>query len=173
MTNQVNIEKTIEKTKDERDRQWDTYLSPIGYILAVSYPVLALSTGVRASYQLFVRHDITNYLPVFLSGVAALCYLIASIGFAYRRRWTWWLSVVVLTVELVMTLVIGVWSILDPPFIGHTVWRHFGEDYGYFPLIQPLLGLVWLLWPQTLRAYGVHFGQGPQGQRVETPVNGD
>ena len=38
---------------------------------------------------------------------------------------------------------------------GSTVWRHFGEDYGYFPLFQPLLGLVWLFWPLTMENYGV------------------
>jgi hypothetical protein len=159
MTNQVKIEASV----GQRDRQWETILSPIGYILALSYPVLALSTGVRALYQLFVREDITNYLPVVLSGVAALCYLVATIGFAYRRRWTWWLSVGVLAFETLMTLIVGVWSFSDPAFIGRTVWRHFGEDYGYFPLFQPILGLVWLLWPQTLRAYGVHIGkQSPE-----------
>lgn len=153
MTNQADFG----NTKKNSDRQWDTILSPIGYILAVSYPVLALSTGVRASYQFFVRDDITNYLPVFLSATAALCYLIATIGFAYRRRWTWWLSMIVLAFETVMTIVVGIWSFVDPSFIGGTVWRHFGEDYGYFPFFQPILGLAWLLWPQTLRAYGVHF----------------
>lgn len=123
--------------------------------MAVSYPVLALSTGARALYQLFVRTDIVNYLPVVLSAVAATCYLLAAVGFAYRRRWTWWLSALVLGFESLMTLVIGVWSFADPAFIGRTVWRHFGEDYGYFPLFQPLLGLIWLLWPQTLVAYGI------------------
>src|SRR5215203_20455 len=147
MTNQINVDPAPEV----RDRQWETILSPIGYILAVSYPVLALSTGVRALYQLFVRHDITNYLAVYLSATAALCYLIAAIGFAYRRRWTWWLSVTILAIETALTIIVGAWSILDPPFIGSTVWRHFGEDYGFFPLIQPILGLVWLLWPQTIR----------------------
>lgn len=139
--------------------QWDTWLSPIGYILAVSYPVLALSTGVRALYQFFVRDDITHYLPVILSAIAAVCYLVATIGFAYRRRGTWWLSFAVLGFETAMTLIVGTWSLIDPQLIGGTVWRHFGEDYGYFPLFQPLLGLVWLLWPQTLRAYGVTFGK--------------
>ena len=60
-----------------------------------------------------------------------------------------------LAFELAMVLVVGVWSLVDPAFIGHTVWRHFGEDYGYFPLFQPLLGLLWLLWPQTMRMYGL------------------
>ena len=34
-------------------------------------------------------------------------------------------------------------------------WRHFGADYGYFPFIQPVLGLIWLLHPQTVRAFGI------------------
>jgi hypothetical protein len=153
MTNQTKLE----PISNQQDRHWANIISPIGYILAVSYPVLALSTGVRSLYQLFFRDDITYYLPVIMSGVAALCYLLATIGFVYRRRWTWWLSVGVLGFETLMTLVTGVLSFIDPPLIGSTVWRHFGEDYGYFPLFQPILGLVWLLWPQTLRAYNVHW----------------
>ena len=159
MANQVKVESISNYPTGERDRLWANIISPAGYILAVSYPVLALSTGVRALYQLFVRDDITYYLPVILSGVAALCYLLAAIGFAYRRRWTWWLSVSVLGVETLMTIVIGIWSFIDPPFVGSTVWRHFGEDYGYFPLFQPLLGLLWLFWPQTLNAYEVRTRQ--------------
>ena len=158
-----NAEQDTGQDNIQRDQQWDTILSPIGYILAVSYPVLALSTGVRALYQLFVRDDIINYLPVFLSGAAALCYLVATIGFAYRRQWTWWLSVGVLGLETLLTIIIGVWSFIAPPMIGGTVWRHFGEDYGYFPFFQPILGLAWLLWPQTLRAYGVHINKSRLG----------
>lgn len=135
---------------------WESIVSPVGYILAFSYPVLALSTGVRALYQLFFKPGVGDYLPPTLSAVAALCYLVATIGFAYRRRWTWWLSLLVLGFESAMTLIIGVWSIVDPATVGHTVWRHFGEDYGYFPLFQPLLGLLWLLWPPTLALYGFH-----------------
>ncbi|MCX6039664.1 MAG: hypothetical protein NTV69_00795 [Caldilinea sp.] len=134
---------------------WANVVSPAGYVLAVSYPVLALSTGARAIYQLFFRSEISHSLPVYLSACAACCYLIATLGFVYRRRWTWWLSVAVLGIETVMTVIVGFWSFLDPDFIGRTVWRHFGEDYGYFPLFQPLLGLVWLFWPLTVAAYGI------------------
>jgi len=144
----------LEATK-KADRLWDNVVSPAGYVLAVSYPVLAVSTGARALYQAFIRDDITDYLPVALSGLAALLYLIAAIGFAYRRPWTWRLSVGALGIEAVMTVVVGIWSIVNPDVVGRTVWRHFGEDYGYFPLVQPLLGLAWLLWPVTMRAYGV------------------
>ena len=138
-----------------QNKLWANVISPIGYILAVSYPLLALSTGVRAIYQLFLKAGVENYLPVYLSALAALLYLLATIGFAYRRRWTWWLSVISLGIESCLTLLVGVWSFIDPDLIGRTVWRHFGEDYGFFPLFQPLLGLVWLLWPLTMVAYGV------------------
>ena len=132
---------------------WANIVSPAGYILAVSYPVLALSTGVRALYQYLVRDDIVYYLPVTMSGIAALCYLVATIGFAYRRRWTWWLSVCVLGFETILTVVVGTWSLIEPEQIGGTVWRQYGVDYGYFPLFQPLLGLAWLFWPETIRTY--------------------
>jgi hypothetical protein len=90
-----------------------------------------------------------------LSLVAASLYLIATIGFAYRRRWTWWLSLVALSLELFFTLVVGAWSYADPQFIGRTVWRHFGEDYGFFPLFQPIIGLLWLVFPPTMVMYGI------------------
>ena len=130
-------------------------LSTIGYVLGVSYPVLALSTGVRAIFQLFFKQGVTDYLPPTLSAVAATCYLIATIGFLYRRRWTWYLSIVSLGFETIMTLLIGTLSLVYPDMIGHTVWRHFGADYGFFPLFQPILGLIWLLWPETLSNYGL------------------
>ena len=150
----------------KRDELWANFVSPVGYVLAVSYPLLALSTGARALYQLFLKEGVTNYLPVYLSALAALSYLVATIGFAYRRRWTWWLSVGALGFETLMTLLIGICSFADPALIGRTVWRHFGEDYGYFPLFQPLLGLVWLLWPLTMEAYGVRKRRAP----TDTPA---
>ena len=56
----------------------------------------------------------------------------------------------------VSALFVGAMSYIEPTLFGRTVWRHFGADYGYFPLFQPLIGLVWLLLPETLRAYGIH-----------------
>lgn len=122
-----------------------------GSILAISYPLLALSTGVRALYQSFTIGGIGPAL----SAVAALCYLIATVGFAKRAGWAWRLSLGVLALETLMTLVVGGLSLTHPDLIGRTVWRHFGADYGYFPLFQPLIGLAWLLWPETRRAYGL------------------
>ena len=158
-------------TTPKSDHLWATVISPIGYILAVSYPLLALSTGVRAIYQLFLKTGVENYLPVYLSATAAVLYLLATIGFAYRRRWTWWLSVIALGVESLLTVLVGVWSFVDPDLIGRTVWRHFGEDYGFFPLFQPLLGLIWLLWPLTMVAYGVRTRSQPAGESPAESTN--
>jgi hypothetical protein len=129
------------------------FISAAGTILTISYPILALSTGARASVRL-LRGE-TTYLPDGLSALAATFYLIATIGLAYRRPWGWYLSVSVLFLETLCTLVVGGLSIAYPEIIGRTAWRHFGADYGYFPLVQPLLGLAWLFHPQTLQAYGV------------------
>ncbi len=52
-----------------------------------------------------------------------------------------------------MTLLVGTLSLLEPEFVGRTVWRLYGIDYGFFPLVQPILGLIWLLWPGTRKAY--------------------
>lgn len=131
------------------------FIQAAGVILAVSYPVLALSAGVRSIYQLFLKEGVTNYVPAVLSGVAALCYLLATVGFVVRKRWAWRLSVSMLAFELVMVLLIGALSLYIPDTIGRTVWGRFGADYGYFPLIQPLLGLAWLFHPQTRRVYSI------------------
>ena len=136
-----------------------TFLTISGSVLAVSYPVLALSTGVRALYQIFLKAGVVDLVGPSLSAVAALCYLVATVGFTVRKRWAWRLSVSVLAIETLLTLVVGTLSLTHPDLIGSTVWRHFGADYGYFPLFQPLLGLAWLFWPQTLQAYGIGHGQ--------------
>ena len=65
------------------------------------------------------------------------------------------ISVAALGLETLLTLVVGTLSTLYPDLIGNTVWRLYGADYGWFPLIQPIIGLIWLLRPSTIRAYGV------------------
>lgn len=126
-----------------------------GAILALSYPLLALSTGTRAGYQLFVKEDSGTLVGPLTTALAAVCYLTATIGFAVRRRWAWRLSVVVLSFELLMAILVGTVSVGAPERIGSSVWRLYGVDYGFFPLIQPFLGLLWLLWPLTMARYRV------------------
>jgi hypothetical protein len=130
-----------------------------GAILGLSYPLLALSTGARAVYQLGFKSGVTDRVGPALSAVAATSYLVASVGFAVRKRSAWWVSVSVLVFETVMCLVVGSLSVVRPALVGRTVWRLFGIDYGFFPLVQPALGLLWLLWPTTRAAFGVRLGR--------------
>lgn len=131
------------------------FIQAAGVILAVSYPVLALSAGVRSVYQLLLKEGDVHYLAAALSGIAAVCYLLATVGFVVRKSWAWRLSVSMLIFELAMVLIIGTLSLIIPDIIGRTVWGRFGADYGYFPLIQPLLGLAWLFHPETRNVYRI------------------
>ena len=48
------------------------------------------------------------------------------------------------TFELVGVLVVGTASFLVPDaFPDKTVWSHFGQGYGFVPLVLPVLGLLW------------------------------
>jgi hypothetical protein len=132
-----------------------------GAILALSYPVLALSTGVRAGYQVMVRDGGQISFGPATTGVAALFYLTAALGFAIRRRWAWTLSVCVLTLEGVFALAVGTASVFRPEAVGSSVWRLYGIDYGFFPLFQPALGLIWLLAPLTMLRYGIRNRPAP------------
>jgi hypothetical protein len=126
-----------------------------GYVLAITYPLFALSIGVRAIYQLCCRPDIPNRLGPWLSLVAAVIYAVAAVGFARRSRRAWTISLSALSFELVCVLVVGTVTTLDPTAIPHTAWGRFGQDYGFFLVFQPFLGLLWLLWPTTREAYGI------------------
>lgn len=145
------------------------FIRAAGVILAVSYPVLALSTGVRAIYQIFLKEDMTYLLPAYLSLVAAMIYLVATVGFLVRKRWAWYVSVGALGLETVLAVLVGTLSFIIPDTIGSTVWRHFGADYGFFPLIQPLLGLAWLFHPATRKAYGIGGDAGDAPNAAEQP----
>lgn len=141
-------------------------LSAIGYLLGISYPLLAFSATGRSVYQLFFKADLATPIGPLTSLFAAFCYLAATIGFAYRRPWTWWLSLCVLGVESFGTLVTGFLSVLQPDLIGSSVWRLFGIDFAFFPLVQPIAGIVWLAWTPTRRLFGL--GSSSMPPRLST-----
>ena len=147
--------KQAEMEPAEEEKGLSGFIAAAGVILAISYPVLAISTGFRAVYQLFFKEGVTNYLAPALSAVAALLYLIATVGFAVRKKWACRVSVVALGLEMALVLLVGTLSLVFSDTIGRTVWRYYGIDYAFFPLIQPLLGLLWLFHPKTLAAYGI------------------
>ncbi len=158
----------------QQQNRLSNFIVAAGVILAVSYPILAISTGFRAVFQVF-EGDPTN--SPWLTVIAALCYTVATVGFAKQPRLgsavkertsaigTWWqsispqsawrISLYVLIFETAMTLIVGTLSIVTPELIGRNVWQFFGRDYGYFPLIQPILGILWLFNPITRQNYAL------------------
>ena len=132
---------------------FSNFIQAAGVILGISYPVLALSTGFRAVFQI-MEGEVIN--APWLTMLGAAFYLTATIGFFKRARWAWRLSVGVLLVESLFTFVVGGISLFDPEFIGRNVWQFFGRDYGYLPLIQPLLGLAWLFNREIMQGYGLY-----------------
>lgn len=144
-------------TNSNEPSTFDNFIQAAGVILAVSYPVLALSTGFRAVFRLFFKEGVTEFLPPAMSLVAAVCYLTATLGIVMRSRWgtsAWWLSIGVLGFETTLTLVVGTLSLIYPDLIGNTVWRWYGADYGFFPLFQPILGIAWLLNRNVRKSFG-------------------
>ncbi len=136
----------------EESSTFSNFIQAAGVILGISYPVLALSTGFRAVFQLIEGETIN---APWLTLLGAIFYLTATIGFFKRAVWAWRLSVGILLLESTFTLVIGVLSFTHPDLVGRNVWQFFGRDYGYLPLIQPLLGLAWLFNRQIMLKYGI------------------
>lgn len=147
------------ETSIPNNKEIPGWLGGVGFILAIAYPVLALSVGVRASFRIVesLLDGTTIPLNAVLSSITALFYIVATVGFAKRAQWAWRVSLTSLGLETISTFVVGTLSLL-PAYsdtIGRTAWRAFGQDYGYLPLILPIFGLIWLLHPETRRAYGI------------------
>jgi hypothetical protein len=114
----------------------------IGRALIAVYAVFAISASARATYQLAREFD---QAPVAysLSAVAALVYVLATVSLANSKmNSVAWIAV---TFELIGVLGVGALSYLQPELFAHpSVWSHFGQGYGFVPLVLPVLGLIWL-----------------------------
>ena len=115
-----------------------------GRVLVAVYGLMALAATGRSILQIseyFSRAPV-SYL---LSALAAVIYIVATIGLARGDRASVRLATIALTVELVGVLVVGAISYAVPSaFPDKTVWSHFGSGYGYVPLLLPLVGLWWI-----------------------------
>jgi hypothetical protein len=115
-----------------------------GLVLVIVYGIFALSAGARATVQMATKFDEAPgaYL---LSALAALIYLVATVGLArggvFGRR----LALICCSVELAGVLVVGTLSVADTAaFPDDTVWSVYGRGYGFVPLVLPVIGLYWL-----------------------------
>jgi hypothetical protein len=115
-----------------------------GRILVGVYALFALAAAARASVQI-ASNFAEAPLAYVLSALAAVVYLVATIGLARSTRTSWRVALASCTFELAGVLVVGTLSLLDKrAFPDQTVWSTYGIGYGFVPLILPVLGLLWL-----------------------------
>ncbi len=116
----------------------------MGRVLTFVYGLFALSATARAIVQLSTRYEAAP-LAYLLSLLAGLIYIAATVGLALGPRGRV-LALVCCSVELVGVLGVGAASFAYPEaFPDASVWSHFGEGYGYVPLVLPFLGLAYLI----------------------------
>lgn len=115
-----------------------------GRLLVLVYAVFAVSAGARAAVQLATKFREAPAAYV-LSALAAVVYLVATVGLARSGPTARRVAVAAVTIELVGVLVVGTVSLARPEdFPDATVWSGYGEGYGFVPLVLPVLGLLWL-----------------------------
>ena len=116
----------------------------ISTLIVAIYGVLAFAATGRASYELIAKFDQAP-LAYGLSALSAVIYIVATIALAKNTRVAKRVALVTIAFELVGVLVVGSISIFDSGFFPRsTVWSWYGISYGFFPLVMPIVGLLWL-----------------------------
>jgi cytochrome bd-type quinol oxidase subunit 2 len=115
-----------------------------GRILILVYGVFALAATARAGVQIATQFDEAP-IAYILSAVAAVIYCAATFALAKATKVSRRVATVAIIIELVGVVGIGAFSYAVPEdFPDATVWSHFGQGYGFVPLVLPVLGLLWL-----------------------------
>lgn len=115
-----------------------------GRILILVYGVFALAATARAGVQIATKFDAAPVAYV-LSAVAAVIYCAATFALAKATKVSRRVATVAILIELIGVIGIGAFSYAVPEdFPDATVWSHFGQGYGFVPLVLPILGLLWL-----------------------------
>jgi cytochrome bd-type quinol oxidase subunit 2 len=115
-----------------------------GRVLIAVYAIFALSASARAGVQIATRFTEAP-AAYLLSALAAVVYLLATVGLAIGGTTGRRIALVCCSVEMVGVLTVGAVSLAAPSvFPDDTVWSFFGRGYGFVPLVLPMLGLLWL-----------------------------
>jgi hypothetical protein len=113
-------------------------------ILIAFYVIFALAATSRGIVQVATTFA-TAPLAYLLSLFSGIVYIAAAVGLVSNRPWSRGLAWGACGTELVGVVVIGTASLIDRAAFPHdTVWSRFGSGYGYFPILLPVLGLMWL-----------------------------
>jgi len=115
-----------------------------GRLLIAVYAIFALSATARSGVQLATKfHEAP--LAYLLSALAAVVYIVATLGLARGSRTSRLIAMISCTIELIGVLTVGTFSVLDPgAFPAATVWSAYGRGYGFVPVVLPVLGLLWI-----------------------------
>jgi hypothetical protein len=141
-----------------------TLTSGPGRFLVGLYALFALSAGARATVQIATDFAQAR-LAYALSALAAVIYLVATVGFVRGGAGGRRLAMVCCAVELLGVVTVGTLSLIDASaFPRATVWSGFGSGYGYVPLALPVLGLLWLRSVQVEHANDGGGGAGDGGE---------
>ncbi|GAA3050531.1 MULTISPECIES: hypothetical protein [Actinomycetes] len=117
----------------------------VGMLIITAYGIFAVSATARALYQIFAHFEDAP-VAYLLSAFAALVYVFATLALARTSVLAWRAALVAVLIEMVGVLGVGAWTYLDPELFDEaTVWSHFGQGYGFVPLVLPFIGLYWLL----------------------------
>ncbi|WP_251857822.1 hypothetical protein [Herbiconiux sp. L3-i23] len=121
-----------------------TRVSGIGVVLVFVYVILALAATGRSTVQILRDFDEAPF-AYSLSALAAVVYILATVSLIVPGRVWNRIAWITIGFELVFVLVVGTLSLVDAElFPRDTVWSYYGMGYLFFPLITPILGLVWL-----------------------------
>jgi len=116
-----------------------------GRALLLVYAVFALSASVRAGFQLVTKFSEAP-LAYLLSALAAAIYVVATVALARGTETARRVALAAVSIELIGVSAVGALSYAQPDdFPDATVWSHFGQGYGFIPVVLPILGLVWLI----------------------------
>lgn len=123
-----------------------------GRALVFVYGLFAVAATGRSAVQLGMDPDRAP-LAYSLSLVAAVLYLVATTCLLLGGSTGWRVAGIAVTVELLGVLSVGALSYLATDlFPDKTVWSHFGQGYGFLPLVLPFVGLAWLRHTSPARA---------------------
>jgi cytochrome bd-type quinol oxidase subunit 2 len=115
-----------------------------GRLLIAVYGIFVIAATSRSAVQIATRFDRAP-LAYVLSAVAAVIYIVATACLVKGSRTSRRIAVISCLVELAGVLVVGTVSfVLPEAFPDATVWSHFGQGYGFVPLVLPILGLWWI-----------------------------
>lgn len=129
---------------DPRPEVRNELASGWGRALVFVYGVFAVAATGRSAVQLGMDPERAP-VAYSLSLLAAVLYLVATTCLLLGGRTGWRIAAVSVVVELVGVLTVGTLSyVATDLFPDRTVWSHFGQGYGFLPLVLPFAGLAWL-----------------------------